>query len=302
MPLFRRKKHEARKVRMMKYYRKDGSTIELTEAQDRETRELDAELNWDEPERLKEIGKACIQSKYFDLAEWVFERVMQLDEDDDEIIIEFTSALLNQERWDEAEEMISGFLMTNPESSVGHQFLAAIHEKKGKHDEAMEEMNMALECDPNNENVLWMIYWKIHKVSGDNGALKKMQELAVEFPQAWGPVNIMARHYEDLNPDVAMEHYETALRKDDADPILISFSAFMGKTGNHKEMIRVIEESRKKKEVDFRVLFNLGEAYLEEGKVDKAHELSIELQAVVPPPYLGRLKDFIHRVHSANRG
>ena len=148
MPLFRRKKHEARKVRMKKYYRKDGSTIELTEDQDRETRELDAELNWDKPERLKEIGKACIQSKYFDLAEWVFERVMQLDEDDDEVIIEFTSALLNQERWDEAEEMISGFLMTNPGSSVGHQFLAAIHEKKGKHDEAMEEMNMALECFP----------------------------------------------------------------------------------------------------------------------------------------------------------
>lgn len=302
MPLFRRKKPKARKVRMRKYYRKDGSTIELTEAQDRETRELDAELNWDKPERLKEIGKACIQSKYFDLAEWIFERVMELDRDDDEVIIEFTSALLNQERWDEAEEMMSGFLMTSPRSSVGHQFMAAIHEKRGEDKEAMEEMNKALECDPNNEKVLWMVYWKMHKVSGDNGALKKMQELAAEFPQAWGPMNIMARHYEDLNPDVAMEHYETALRKDDADPILISYSAFMGKTGNHKEMIRVIEESRKKKEVDFRVLFNLGEAYLEEGKVDEAHEISIELQAVVPPPYLGRLKDFVHRVHSAKRG
>lgn len=300
MPLFRRKRPKARKVRMKKYYRKDGSTIELTEAQDRETRELDAELNWDKPERLKEIGKACIQSKYFDLAERVFERVMELDEDDDEVIIEFTSALLNQERWDEAEEMMSGFLMISPRSSVGHQFMAAIHEKRGQDEKAMEEMNKALECDPNNESVLWMMYWKMHRVSGDNGALKKMQELATEFPQAWGPVNIMARHYEDLDPDVAMEHYETALRKDDADPILISYSAFMGKTGNHKEMIRVIEESRKKKEeVDFRVLFNLGEAYLEEGKVDEAHEISIELQAVVPPPYLGRLKDFIRRVHKA---
>ncbi len=109
----------------------------------------------------------------------------------------------------------------------------------------------------------------------------------------------MARHYEDLNPDVAMEHYETALRKDAANPILISYSAFLGKTGNHKEMIRVIEESRRKKEVDFRVLFNLGEAYLEEGRVDEAHEISIELQAVVPPPYLDRLKDLIHRVHKA---
>lgn len=302
MPLFRRKRPKARKVRMKKYYRKDGSTIELTEAQDRETRELDAELNWDKPERLKEIGRACIQSKYFDLAEWVFERVMELDEDDDEVIIEFTSALLNQERWDEAEEMMSGFLMTSPRSSVGHQFMAAIHEKRGEDEEAMEEMNKALECDPNNESVLWMVYWKMHKVSGDNGALKRMQELSTEFPQAWGPMYIMARHYEDLNPDVAVEHYETALRKDDAGPILISYSAFMGKTGNHKEMIRVIEESRKRKEVDFRVLFNLGEAYLEESRVDEAHEISIELQAVAPPPYLGRLKDFVHRVHSAKRG
>lgn len=299
MPLFRRKKAKARKIRVKKYYRKDGSTIELTEEQDRETRKLDADLNWDKPDRLKEIGRACIQSKYFDLAEWVFERVMELDEEDDEVIIEFVSALLNQERWDEAEEMISDYIAAYPDSSVAHQFMAVIHDKRGESKEAMEEMDEALASDPNNENVLWMVYWKVHGVSGDNGALKKMQELSSEFPRAWGPVYIMARHYEDLNPEVALEHYETALRRRDSDPILISFSAFLGKTGNYEEMIRVVEQSRKKKEVDFRVLFNLGEAYLEEGRVDDAHDLSIELQAAVPPPYLGRLKDFIHRVHSA---
>jgi tetratricopeptide (TPR) repeat protein len=301
MPLFR-KKRKARRVKVKKYYRKDGSTIELTEDQDRETRKLDAELNWDKPDRLKEIGKACVQSKYFDLAEWVFERVMELDEDDDDVIIDFASALINQERWDDAEEMISGYMATDPNSSIAHQFMAAIHEKRGEHEDAMEEMNEALACDPNNENVLWMVYWKAHGVSGDNGALKKMQELASEFHQAWGPMYIMARHFEDLDPEVAREHYETALRKKDADAVLVSFSAFLGKTGDYKEMIKVIEERRRKSDVDFRVLFNLGEAYLEEDMVDEAHELSIELQPLVPPPYLDRLKDFIHRVHSAKRG
>jgi tetratricopeptide (TPR) repeat protein len=299
MPLFRRKKPKAHRVKVKKYYRKDGSAIELTEEQDRETRKLDAEMNWDKPKRLKEIGKACIQSKYFDIAKWIFERVMELDEEDDEVVIEFASALMNQERWDEAEEIVSNYLVTDPNSSVGHQFMAAINEKKGNHERAVDEMNEALACDPNNESVLWMVYWKVHKVSGDNGALKKMQELATKFPQAWGPVYVMARHFEDLSPDMATEHYETALRKDDADPILISFSAFLGKTGNYRELIKIVEESRRKKSVDFRVLFNLGEAYLEEGRVDEAHDVSIELQAMVPPPYLKRLKDFIHRVHSA---
>lgn len=297
--MFRRKKRRAHRVKVKKYYRKDGSAIELTEEQDRETRKLDAEMNWDKPKRLKEIGKACIQSKYFDIAEWIFERVMELDEEDDEVIIEFASALLNQERWDEAEEIVSNYLITDPNSSVAHQFMAAIHEKRGDHDRAVEEMNEALSCDPNNESVLWMVYWKMHRISGDEGALKKMQELASKFPQSWGPVYIMARHFEDLNPEAAMEHYETALRKEDADSILISFSAFLGKTGNYKEMIKVVEEIRRKKSVDFRVLFNLGEAYLEEDRVDEAHEVSLELQATVPPPYLKRLKDFIHRVHSA---
>jgi tetratricopeptide (TPR) repeat protein len=299
MPLFRKKKSRARKVRVKKYYRKDGSAIELTEEQDRETRKLDAEFSWDKPERLKEIGRACLQSKYFDLAQWVFERVMELDEEDDEVILEFASALLNQERWDDAEEIISNYIVVHPDSSIAHQFMAVIHDNRGESEEAMEEMDEALESDPNNENVLWMVYWKVHGISGDNGALKKMQELASEFPRAWGPVYIMARHFEDLNPEVALEHYETALRRKDSEPVLISFSAFLGKTGKYKEMIRVVEERRKTKEVDFRVLFNLGEAYLEEGRVDDAHDLSIELQAAVPPPYLGRLKDFIHRVHSA---
>ena len=299
MPFLRKKK--AHRVKVKRYYRKDGSTIELTEQQDRETRKLDAEMNWDKPDRLKLIGKACLHSKYFDIAEWIFERVMELDEDDDEAIIEFSSSLLNQKRWDEAEEIISNYLASDPSSSTAHQFMAAIHEHNGDDGKALEEIDKALECDPNNENVLWMLYWKTHNKLGDAGALRKMQELATRFPQSWGSVYIMAKHYEDVKPEVAMEHYETALRKEDADPILISYTAFLGKTGKFHELIDVVEKSRKGKSVDFRVLFNLGEAYLEEGKIDEAHELSMELQALAPPPYVSRLKDLIHRIHSAKR-
>ncbi len=298
MPLFRKKK-KAHRVKVKRFYREDGSTIELTEDQDRETRKLDAEMNWEKPERLKEIGKACLYSKYFDLAEWVFERVMELDEDDDEAIIDFSSALLNQKRWDEAEEIVSNYLLSAPNSSIAHQFMAAIHDRKGDQERALAEIDVALECDPNNENVLWMLYWKIHGESGDSGALGKMQELATRFPQAWGPIYIMARHFEDLNPEVAKERYEDALRKESADPILISYSAFLGKIGDYREMIKLVEKSRRNRSVDFRVLFNLGEAYLEEGKIDEAHEISIELQTMVPPPYLRRLKDFTRRVRSA---
>ena len=298
MPLFRRKK-KAHRVKVKRYYREDGTTIELTEEQDRETRKLDAEMNWDDTERLKEIGKGCLRSKYFDLAEWIFERVMELDKDDDEAIIEFASSLLNQKRWEEAEEIISSFLASDPNSSTAHQFMAVIHDHNGEHEDAMAEMEMALSCDPNNENVLWMLYWKTHGSLGDAGALKKMQELATEHPQAWGPVYVVAKHYEDLNPEVAKEYYDSALRKEDADIILISYSAFLGKTGNYRELIGVVEERRKRKSVDFRVLFNLGEAYLEEGRVDEAREISMELQATAPPPYMTRLKDFRHRIDSA---
>ncbi len=298
MPLFRGKK-KAHRVKVKRYYREDGTTIELTEEQDRETRKLDAEMNWDKVERLKELGKACLRSKYFDIAEWIFERVMELDEDDDEAVMDFASSLLNQKRWEEAEEIVSNFLATYPNSSVAHQFMAAIHEHNGDHESAMEEIEEALEADPNNENVLWMLYWKVHGTRGEAGVLEKLQELAVRFPQAWGPMYILARHYEDLDPVLAKEHYENTLRRADTDAILISYTAFLGKTGNYRDLIKAVEARRKRKSVDFRVLFNLGEAYLEEGRMDDAREISMELQALAPPPYKRRLDDFVRRIRSA---
>ncbi|UCD93066.1 MAG: hypothetical protein JSV43_03930, partial [Methanobacteriota archaeon] len=56
---------------------------------------------------------------------------------------------------------------------------------------------------------------------------------------------------------------------------------------------------RKKRSVDFRVLFNLGEAYLEEGEIDKAYDVSLELQGTATPPYKKRLRNLIHRIHDA---
>jgi tetratricopeptide (TPR) repeat protein len=299
MPLFRKKKPQARQIRVKKFYREDGSTVKLTEEQDRKSRRLDAETNWEDAERLKELGKSCIVSKYFDLAEWIFERVMELDPDDDEAIIQFSSALLNQKRWDEAEEIISNHLLKESNSSVAHQFMSVIHEKKGDYQKSMDEMQKAIECDPNNERALWMVYWKTHRITGDKGALRQMEELAARYPKAWGPTYVVARHFEDLDPDRAKEDYETALQRDDTDAVLLSYTAFLGKTRSYSEMIKVVERSRKERSVDFRVLFNLGEAYLEEGKVDKAYDVSLELQASVPPPYKKRLKDFIHRVHTS---
>lgn len=299
MPLFRRKKQKGHRVRFRKYYREDGTPIKLSEEKDRDVRKLDAQYNWNNSERLKEIGKGCILHKYFGLAEWIFERVMELDPDDDEAVIQFSSALLNQKRWDEAEEIISNYFSTDPTSSVAHQFLSVIYEKKGDYQKSIDEMQKALECDPNNENVLWMAYWRAHRVSGDEGALKKMEELATKFPKAWGPVYVMARHFEELDAKNARKFYDAALEREDSDSILISYTAFLGKTGSHKDMIKVVEASRKKRSVDFRVLFNLGEAYLEQGEIDKAYDVSLELQGVVPPPYKERLKDFIHRVHTA---
>ncbi|MFQ5884280.1 MAG: hypothetical protein ACE5IO_04190 [Thermoplasmata archaeon] len=102
-----------------------------------------------------------------------------------------------------------------------------------------------------------------------------------------------------MDPRNAKEYYESALQRDDSDAILISYTAFLGKIGSYREMVKIVEASRKRRSVDFRVLFNLGEAYLEEGDVDKAYDISLELQGVVPPPYGKRLKDFIHRVHAA---
>lgn len=298
MPLFRRKKASARKVRVKKFYREDGSAIVVTEEQDRQNRRLDAERNWQNPERLKELGKGCIYSKYFDLAEWIFERVMELDPEDDEAVIQFSSALLNQKRWDEAEELVSNYLVKDPNSSVAHQFMSVIYEKKGEYEKSMKEMQRAIECDPNNERALWIVYWKTHRIGGDKAALRQMEEFASRFPQAWGPTYIIARHFEELNPERAKRNYERALRRDDTDTVLLSYTAFLGKTGNHKEMIEVVEERRKRKSVDFRVLFNLGEAYLEQGDIEKAFDVSIELQTLVPPPYKKRLRDFIHRVHA----
>lgn len=300
MPLFRRKK-KGHQVRVKRYYGKNGITIELPEDKDRDIRKLDAEMNWEDCERLREIGKACILNKYFDLAEMVFERVMELDPDDDDAVIQFSSALLNQRRWDEAEEIISNYFSTDPTSSVAHQFLSVIYEKKGEYQKSQAEMYKALECDPNNENALWMAYWRVHKLSGNEAALQEMQDLATKYPKAWGPIYIMARHFEDLDPKNAKKYYESALQRDDSDAILTSYTAFLGKIGSYREMIKIVEASRKRRSVDFRVLFNLGEAYLEEGQVDEAYDVSLELQGVVPPPYGKRLKDFVHRVHAAKR-
>ncbi|UCD92764.1 MAG: tetratricopeptide repeat protein [Methanobacteriota archaeon] len=298
MPLFRRKK-KGHQVRVKKYYRGDGTSFELPEDRDKDIRKLDAEMNWDDSARLKEIGEACILNKYFDVAEMVFERVMELDPDDDDAVIQFSSALLNQKRWDEAEEIISNYFSTDPTSSVAHQFLAVIHEKKGDPQKSAAEMYKALECDPNNENALWMAYWRAHKSSGDEGALQEMQDLGEKYPKAWGPIYIMARHFEDLDPKNAKRFYESALQRDDSDAILISFTAFLGKAGRYRDMIKIVEASRKKRSVDFRVLFNLGEAYLEEGEIDKAYDVSLELQGVATPPYKKRLRNLIHRIHDA---
>jgi tetratricopeptide (TPR) repeat protein len=240
----------------------------------------------EKPENLMALGWKLLQDRLFDLARRSFEKARTKDENLAEAGLGLGIAYLESRGFKEAEKFLAQYLDEKPDSPVAHLNLFKVYLAQGEQDLAWDEIQTAVQLNPDNLNALRQIYFIYRETDRLDEALEWMDRLSEEKPSSFAPLFLKAQ--------VLLEHgrweesektFLKALgRAPHNEEILLSYSAELGKRGHRRELIELLE--KEPPPLPFTLTLNLALAYSQTGKTAEAGQI---LEGFLQRPGISRL-------------
>jgi len=214
-------------IRRAEYEKKMGEIVEKEQA----------------PEALLKLGWGLLQNQIHGLSVQAFEKALKSAPDNLEALLGLGTVHLEAGRYQEAEKHLMGYLDENPQSVTAHLNLFKVYLALDERDLAWEEIQTAVQLDPQRLDVLRQLYHLFRETDRKEEGLEWLDRLAAENPAGFAPLLVKAQGQADDDqwPGAEETLREALRRSPHNEEILLFFSSELGKRGNKTGLIELLE-------------------------------------------------------------
>ena len=240
---------------------------------------------WDKPDELYQLMVGTLQDGFYaDIVE-AANHLHQLEQGSVRASCVLSIVLMNLDRLDEAEEILTTCIKKQGEQGVLFTNLAKIHSARGEQDHALNTLWHALELDPNQDGAV--DWWAaIHyEQSGDEGYIQALTK-ASSLDKSWRPQIWLAREALKRRDFLkAREYYEGILTELDPIPakVMMQISGDLGRSGRMSDIVELFENRFNAEMHGLIGGNNLIQAYMELGDTKKAKRIVDSLYSLNRP-------------------
>ncbi|MBF0166901.1 MAG: hypothetical protein HQL45_04650 [Alphaproteobacteria bacterium] len=240
---------------------------------------------WNDPEALYQIILGAIRDKFAPDIQEAAERLSDIDSNPERAACIHAIALMEVQRYDEAQSRLDDFISRHGETGVVLTNLAKTFSFRGQEFLAQPLLRRALTLDPNQENALhwWMA---IHEDQGGQEAMRTaLLEIDAE-PGSWRAKLELARlalKENDLGQALAL--YRKVLEIERHPDAFYMISGDLGQAGYIAEMVELIEPLYELEHHDIPCGLNLVRAYAALGRIEPGRQLWRRLKALNLPGF-----------------
>lgn len=267
--------------KLIKAYDNLGREIIVTEKDWRQHFLLPAiERAWNDPEALYSAAYSALEDGFFSEALNAAQRLSEIDPNPERGACLLGIALMKNERLDEAESVLRGFISAHGQRGVILTNLAKVYSQRGNDSLAHTTLWHALELDPNQDNALLWYATIQRELHGEQAEQVAFQRVAM-LPQSWRAQLWTARaslQHGDLA--TALNLYKESLsRAPEPLPsdLLMQISGDLGNAGHNAQLLDLIGPLFDAAVHGLPTGNNLIKAHLDLGHVDQARKLLNDL-------------------------
>jgi tetratricopeptide (TPR) repeat protein len=240
------------------------------------------------PGNLVKFGWKLLQDRLNDLACQCFEKAKTSEspESPSDILLGLGTAHLEAGRFKEAERFLQEYLDSHPDSARAHLNLFKVYLALEEQDLAWEEIQTAVRLDPERLEALKRLYFLFLQTDRKVEGLECLDRLALEHPSGFAPLLVKAWALtDDQKWPEARETLEEALKRSPHnEEILLFLTSELGKRGQRKEIIRVLQAESTP--LPLSLTINLALAFSQDGRSDEGKKI---LQVYLKRPGLDPL-------------
>ncbi len=214
-----------------------------------------------------QFGWKLLQDRLNDLAREAFEKALQKDKSLSEAVLGLGTAHLESGRYKEAERLLTEYIEEHPQSVTAHLNLFKVYLAQKEEDLAWDEIQTAVQLDPNRLDVLRQLYFLFLESDREEEALEWLDRLAAENTDSYGPLMVKAWALEEEGrwPEAEEILKEAMVRAPHNEELLLYYTAELGKRGRREELIELIQAEPEP--LPLSLTINLAMAYSQTGKV-----------------------------------
>lgn len=231
-------------------------------------------------EALKESGLALVHDDTLIIGLKYLQQAAILEPNDPEVWLSIAATYHQMKEYERGLQAIERHLLLMPASGIGYTNKAKLLAGLGKEEEAESFLKQALELDPNQENALHWYYLMMKEKGQEKEGRAFLEVLAEHHPQAYELYMVLAVYYEDIDIKQSITWYRMAYeRVPDNIKAAYPYAGILGRVGRHTEAVKILEPFRSHITKDWRLCWNLGQAYFYAGKPKGAIKLFKEVIA-----------------------
>jgi tetratricopeptide (TPR) repeat protein len=183
------------------------------------------------------------------------------------------TAHLEAGRYKEAETWLEEYLDENPQSALAHLNLFKVYLAQDERDLAWDEIQTAVRLDPNRLDSLRQLYFLFRETERQEEGMEYLSRLALENPRGFAPLLVKAQVLaEEANWPDAQEALQEALKRvPHNEELLLFYSSELGKRGQRKELIQLLESETEP--LPLSLTINLALAFSQNGQTEKGRKL-----------------------------
>lgn len=224
-------------------------------------------------ESLTRLGWRLLQDHLNDLAGECFEKALSENPEFSEAALGLGTSHLEAGRFKEAEKFLTEYLDTNPQSAAAHLNLFKVYLALEESELAWDEIQTAVRLDPDRLDALRQLYFFFLETERRDEGLEWMDELSEQYPRSFAPLLVKAWAFteEEKWPEAEETLKKAMLRSPHNEEILLFYSAEMGKRGEGKELIKLLESEPEP--LPLSLTINLALAYSQSRRLEKGRQL-----------------------------